>query len=122
MNRTRTQHLLQATLFMLLSLGMFAAPAQAAMVGTDNVLSGARHEDDPGSVDRDRLIAALGRDDVRKELREMGVDPDDARARVERMTDAEVAELQGRIDSLPAGGAVSTVELLLIIILVLLIA
>lgn len=122
MNRTRTQHLLQVTLFALLSLGMFAAPAQAAMVGTGNVLSGPQHDDGARTVDRERLIAALGRDDIRKELRDMGVDPDDARARVERMTDAEVAELQGRIDSLPAGGSVSTVELLLIIILVLLIA
>ena len=90
-------------------------PATAGMVGTDRVLDRAGDR-----VERSELIDALDRASVRAELHALGVDPAQARARVERMTPAEVARLEGRVASLPAGGALSTVELLLIIILIVL--
>jgi len=75
------------------------APAQAALVGTNEVLSQAQ-----ASADRTHLLQMLERDAVRDRLSAMGVDPADARERVQRMTDQEVAQLQGRLEEVPAGG------------------
>lgn len=74
-----------------------------------------------GKVDRAQFINTLEREDVQQQLIEMGVDPADALERVAKMTDQEVAELNGKIAQLPAGAGINTVELLLIIILIILI-
>jgi len=46
----------------------------------------------------------LARDAVRGQLVGLGVDPRDAQARVASLTDGELAMLNQRIDTLPAGG------------------
>jgi len=61
------------------------------------------------------------RNHVKQQLIELGVDPVEAAERVNRMTDQQIATLQGEIASLPAGAGVSTTNLLLIIILLILI-
>lgn len=76
--------------------------ARAAMVTTETVLDA---QDDPGAgaAARARLLALLQRDRVRAEFEALGIDPDEAIARVESLSDPELAGLLGRIDSLPAG-------------------
>jgi hypothetical protein len=69
-------------------------PALAGMVGTDAVAAAAR----------DRVSAALERAEVRARLEALGVRPDDVRARVDALSDQEVANLAAEIDALPAGG------------------
>lgn len=93
-----------------------AVPAQAGMVGTDQVL-----HDAEGATQREAVVELLTRDAVAMELEALGVAGDDARERVERLTDTEVAQLHEQIASLPAGGDLSTVQLLLIILLIVLI-
>ncbi len=93
-------------------LAIYFSPVQAAMISTESAF---------GEVDRVQLATMLEREDVQQQLVEMGVDPADALARVEQMTDKEVVELRGQIAQLPAGAGVSTIELLLIIILIILI-
>jgi len=92
-----------------------AAPARAGLVDTGQVLqhAGARRQ-------RRELVDFLQRKDVRHELQALGVAPGNARARVARLTDAEVARLHARVASLPAGGAVSNLDLVLIVLLVVL--
>ena len=46
-----------------------------------------------GQANRDRVTQFLTREDVRKSLTEQGVSADDAIARVQAMSDAEVAQL-----------------------------
>lgn len=92
-------------------LMMPLAPARAGMVGTDKIL----HQQD-----RTRLAEMLDRGDVQQQLIGMGVDPAFAKARIEQMTDAEIARLNGRISELPAGAGIGTTELLLIIIILIL--
>lgn len=96
----------------LILLFVVTAPAQAAMVGTDEVLGMA------GATDqRAELVALIERADVREQLVAYGVDPADARMRIQNMTDAEVAQLHGRIDELPAGSA-SVVGVALVVFIV----
>jgi hypothetical protein len=85
--------------------------AHAEMIGTDQAAQG----------ERERLKAALARPEVVQELKKQGVDASAAAARVDAMSPSEVAQLAGRVDALPAGGAALTNEQLLIILLIVLI-
>lgn len=75
--------------------------AHAGIVSTDTVLSTATQ-----SAQRDQVNAFFLRADVRQALQAQGVDGDAAVARVNAMSDTEVAQLAGRIDQAPAGGDV----------------
>jgi hypothetical protein len=89
------------------------APVQAAMVSTSEVMN-------PQS-ERVQLVNILEREDVQRQLIGQGVDPVAALARVDQMSDEEVAKLNGQIENLPSGAGLSTVDLLLIIIILLII-
>lgn len=69
---------------------------------------------------RDEVISALQRDEVQNELERQGVDPDQVVERVERMNDAEIAQLHGQLDELPAGGSslVSAAVFVFVVLLV----
>ena len=71
--------------------------------------------------DRAKVKAMLERPEVVREMHEMGIPPEKAAARVDAMTDAEVRQLAGRLNALPAGGALSTQDWLIIIVIILLI-
>lgn len=75
----------------------------------------------PEDSERERVKSMLERPEVAQELQKMGIAPQEARARVDAMNDAEVRSLAGRLDALPAGGQLSNQTLLLIIIIILLI-
>jgi hypothetical protein len=95
------------------TLWLIMIPAQAAMVGTAELLTTT-----PG---RTELVNALQNQQVQQQLIKRGVDPGAAMNRVNQMTEVEITSLQGKIDQLPAGAGLSTVELLLIILLIVLI-
>ncbi len=86
-------------------LSMPPAPVLAAMVTTDQVLAGATAEATAEEGDRDRLRALLAREDIREGLSDMGLAPSEAAARVDAMSDGEVAVLTGQMDNLAAGQA-----------------
>src|SRR5687768_1742449 len=71
--------------------------AQAGMIGTDQVASAA------SQADRNTVLQFLGRAEVASQLQSLGVDVATARDRVAAMTDQEVQQLAGKIDSMPAG-------------------
>ena len=72
--------------------------AQAGMVSTDQVIDQAAVAET-----RERGIDFLARDDVRQQMEALGIDSDEATARAANMTDAEVMQLAGQLDQLPAG-------------------
>lgn len=102
-----------SVLFAGLLLASTTLPAQAALVGTDTVLNEARAD-----ADRTELIQMLQGDEVRDRLEAMGVDPANAEERVQRMTDAELAQLQQHMDEAPAGGDALGVALTVFIVFV----
>lgn len=75
--------------------------ARAAMVSTEQVLAG-----DSSDHDRARVLDFLGREEVRRQIEALGVDPDEAAARVRALSDAEIARLAARFDQEPAGQSV----------------
>ena len=91
--------------------------AQAGLVATDDIA-----QENELSAQRDQVLAYMARDDVRQELVNQGVDPDEAITRVAALSDAEISQIAQRIDQLPAGeGAVGAVvgALLLVFIILL---
>ena len=92
--------------------------AFAGMIGTETVLDATR-----GQEARDYLNRTLAREDVRASLIAQGIDPLEAKARVDSLSDAEAVSLADQIEELPAGGSALgiLVGALLIVFIVLLI-
>lgn len=88
--------------------------AQSAMVTSEQAMV-----TPAGDASRERVSAFLSRDDVRAQLQTQGVSADDAIARVQAMSDTEVAQLAQRVDNAPAGagvvGVLFTVFLILLV-------
>jgi len=55
-------------------------------------------------VSRENLKTILAREDVQRLLMSNGIDPDEAQARINSLSDSEVVSISEKIDNLPAGG------------------
>ena len=90
------------SILMAMLMLMISAPVSsvfAAMIGTEALLV------NPDTVDaRDQLRSFLDRKDVQAELTARGIDPAEAKARVDSLSDAELMQIADKIDGLPAGG------------------
>src|SRR2546422_2075221 len=84
----------------LCALGLPIPAVQAELVATDWVETARRD----GFSGRELLGSLLDRADVRAALERQGVSTDDAKARVNALSDNEVERLAARFDSLPAAG------------------
>ena len=98
----------------MLSMSVWMPGAQASMVSGEQVIASqsAQH-------DRERLRSLFERADVREQMLARGVDASSAQARIDALTDSEVASIAGKLDSLPAGGDV--IDALIFVFLVLLV-
>ena len=108
--------ILMIILTMLLSVPYQAA--FAALVQTETMLDMSR-----GQEARETLKQFMARKDVRSAIVSQGVDPLEADARLNSLSDAEVIQLADQIDQLPAGGGFLglLIAVLVIVILVLVI-
>ena len=93
---------------LVLACGLVAPAVHAEMISTDKVVQS----------DRERVKAAFERPEVVQALKKVGVQAKDAEARVDAMSDAEVAQLAGLVDRLPAGGVLTNEQLLVVLLLV----
>jgi hypothetical protein len=85
---------------------------QAALIETDQVLRQAQTQSD-----RNRVSDLVARADVQQALQSYGVTPQAAQERVAALTDTEIQQITGKLDSLPAG-AIGAGETVLIVVLV----
>jgi len=93
----------------------YSLPAWSGIVTTDQLI----HEQFE-ALDKASLAAMLDRDDVRQQLVERGVDPEYAKARIASLSDAQIDELKGSIDTLPAGSGVVTILVAVLLVLIIL--
>lgn len=93
------------------------SPAQAALVATEGSQTAAR-------PDRAQIKDFLAREDVRRVFVAQGVDPAEAAARVDSLSDSEVLQIQKHIEALPAGAGFLgwVIAILIIVVLVIVIA
>jgi hypothetical protein len=73
--------------------------AKAALVPTAKAVSAIDTE-----KTRSQLHVLIDRADVQTQLEAWGVDPQEARARVDSLSDQELENLSARMDKMPAGG------------------
>lgn len=88
------------------------APVAARMIGSEETIGASRADADRAAVE-----GWLGRAEVREQMLSMGVDPAEVDARVAALGDAEIAELAGRMDTMPVGSGVVGVLFAVFIVL-----
>ena len=90
-------------MFLITLMVLLTIPYQsvlAAMIETDATLDITVQ----GQEARNTIKSILAREDVQTVLRAQGIDPLEARARVDSLTDAEAVRIADQIEELPAGG------------------
>jgi hypothetical protein len=97
-------------IFMLLISSPYQS-ALAAMIGTETVLDTSR-----GQEARAYLNQFLAREDVQAALIAQRIDPEEARMRVDSLTDAEAVDIAAKMDQLHAGGG--AIEAILVVALI----
>ena len=100
------------------TFSIISAPAHAVMVNTAEILKWNQH-----NFACERINMFLDRSEVQKHLVAWGVSPDEAKARIDCLSDREIERISAQIDQLPAGGGAlgTVVGAALIIFIVLLI-
>jgi hypothetical protein len=81
------------------TFSIISAPAHAAMVNTAEILK--QNQD---NLACERINMFFDRSEVQKHLVAWGVNPDEAKARVDCLSDQEIERISARIDQLPSGG------------------
>ena len=112
-------HFIQRACTLMVAICLSTLPvlqtANAAIIPTDTAIE---------ITDRqhqiDRVYDLLARDTVQSVLVDLGVDPADASARVQSLTDVELQTLENRLAELPAGGT-GVVEVIGIVAIVLIV-
>jgi hypothetical protein len=88
--------------------------ATAAIVTTQDAQSLQARE-----VRISEVQAVLARAEVQQAMVDMGVDPAQAQLRVASLSEAELAQLQGQLETLPAGGILGLIGAVFVILLIL---
>lgn len=91
--------------------------ANAALVTSDSVISSLSAQQD-----REKVLDFFSREDVTSHFRTLGLSPDEARARVQSMSDEELRQVAGKLDQMPAGEGVLGFLAFLIILTLLVLA
>jgi len=99
------------------ALWLLVPVARADMVPTDEVAPMGQ-----AATEREKVEAFLERATVQEKLKVLGVKDTLLKSRVDALTDEEIRLLAGRIDSLPAGGALTYQEIIIILLVAILIA
>jgi hypothetical protein len=95
-----------------LSLGLPVQSVYAAMVDTDKVITASQFQSE-----RARISSFMQREDVRLAMQKQGIDAAAADARVAALTDEEVQQVAGKLDTMPAGGDIIGVLFTIFIVL-----
>ena len=107
---------LQRTLALLLSLSMLSlsfGQAHAAMVTNNQVIDQLQV-----TSEKQSLLQTIRRTDIQQQLLAMGVSVAHVEARVNMMTQEEIAQLNQQIEDLPVGGDILGVLLIIFIVFV----
>ena len=105
------------SVFLVILMVWLAAPHQsalAAMIETEAVLTEARG----GQAARNTLKEILAREDAQAVLMAQGIDPQEAMARVDSLTDAEAQRIADQIEEFPAGAGFFTTFIIVVGIIV----
>ena len=89
------------------------SPLQAAIIGNDQIVNQGL-----ANQTRDGLQQLLEQKAAQQQLQEWGVNPDQIKSRIARLTDAELVRINRQVNDLHAGGDVLGILLLLFLVFV----
>jgi len=101
-------------LFLAVFMFILSGPCQssmAAMIGTESVINTDRAQNA-----REYLKSLLARKDVRNALVSQGIDPLEAKNRIDSLSDEEATLVSDQLQELPAGGSFFTTLLIVVFI------
>lgn len=101
---------IMVALFVLVISGPFQS-VFAAMIATETVMEASQ-----GQEARTRIKQLIEREDVRQALINQGIDPREAGARIDSLSDTEAIRVGDKLDQLPAGSG--ALEVFLIVSLI----
>jgi hypothetical protein len=114
MHKTLTRFVIFPLLITFCIVSVLTPVAQATVIDTRTILES--QADSPQTELKD----FLARDDVREQMVALGVDPEDASARVAALTEQELNLLQQHIGDLPAGSnALALIGAVFLVLLIL---
>jgi hypothetical protein len=88
-------------------------PAQAAMIGNDQIVNqGLSHQT------RDGLQQLFEQETAQQQLQAWGVNPDQIKSRIDSLTDAELARINQQVNDIQAGGDVLGILLVIFLVFV----
>ena len=114
MMRAFTRFLILVLVTTFFSTSVLVPAARSAAIDTTTYLT---LSENPTTT---QLEALFTRDDVRKQLVSLGVDPSDAANRLDSLSPDELAMLQDRIENLPAGANLLAVLGIVLVVLIVL--
>ena len=85
----------------------------AALVDTEDVMDSAHSQ-----KARDQVKQFLAREDIQAALIAQGIDPTEARSRIDALSDDEIIRISDQIDQLPAGGGAAGFVIVVLVIAV----
>ncbi len=113
MTKSAKRATISSLLLIFVSMACFLPAAQAAMIGTGQIMDHSQAQQD-----RTHVKALLNRTELAAQLKDAGVDPVQLQARVDALTDEEVALMADQLDQLPAGsGILGTVLVVFLVLL-----
>jgi hypothetical protein len=110
----RYRRLAAIALSVTLAWAGFSTAAVAAVVGTADSLAMEQRGARLAAVQ-----AGLARSEVQQAMVELGVDPAQAQLRAAALSEQELAQLQGQLDQLPAGGVLELIGAVFLVLLIL---
>ena len=105
--------ILAVILFLLMST--LYQPAKAAMVGTEKLLISDRNQET-----RSYLQQMMSRKEIQEALVARGIDLQEAKIRIDSLTDSEIEQVLEKINDLPAGGIDAAFILIIVGVIVVL--
>ena len=109
-------HFLRRPIAVLLSLLLALAPlipAQAAMIGNQQIINQSESQQTRGSLQQ-----LVEQESARQQLQAWGVDPEQIQNRINSLTDSELARINQQVDTLDAGGGVLGILLVIFIVFI----
>jgi hypothetical protein len=106
-------------LFLAVFMLIISGPCQSAMavmIGTESIV-----DSDRAQNAREYLNSLLAREDVRNGLVSHGIDPVEAKNRLDSLTDEEATRVADQLQALPAGGDGFFTALLILVFIVFLV-
>jgi len=100
-------------LSILAMLSIHMAPLQAAMIDNSQLIAESQQQ-----ITKQEVLSQLDRQDVQNRLVAMGVDMDDAKHRIDQMSEQELAQIAQDFEQMPAGSGIIGALLVIFIVLV----